>query len=821
MKNTILFLLLFSCSISNNAQIARDTSQRQNENRNNVTGQSKIDSIAIIEKVYLQIDRKYFFPGDDIWFKAYLINAADRLLSDHSNNLHVELISPSSKIIAGRIIKLESGLGNGDFKLPEDLISGKYYIRAYTNYMRNFSDQLFFNKEIIVVNSNKEKDENTDEIKYVENSISINFFPEGGSLVDNVSSLVAFKAVDNLGKGCDVSGRIFSSKGDLIATFRSTHLGMGSFLVKPLPGLSYYAIYKGVDSLETRTELPKSYSDGVSLRAEINQNNELILETKSNPQTFNPDSDNDLFLRISARNEVIKTILCKIKYPDTYFVIPADDLPDGVLMLTLLNLDDITLAERLIYSQKVAPLRIHVETDKLIYEKRDRVSLKISMSADSTSDMSGNVSLSVADKKLTDNLAGNPGNIASWFLLESDVRGIVEDPSYYFDPSKMERLKNLDLLLLTQGWRDFAWKYDKRPFHKEKGFTISGRLRRYYLNRAIENSRVSIGIFGNTNSYLTTVPADSSGRFRLSGIDLTGDARLIVTGIGKKDRLQGMLDLDSTIYIPAKVQDRLPRVSLTADHKSGILRSYYVINESIRKKYKLSDTIGLGEVKIIAKRQDDPQTVKIKSSRSYYGTPDNEVIVTQQMQSYPYLIDILRGRVPGVEVTGSFPDYRIIIRGFSSINAQGPPLVLIDGIPAGFEDLISMPIPSIERIDVLKQIGSASVFGFRGANGVINLITKAGEWAPVPVSYSENIKISGYYASRIFYSPQHLDDSKSAYGPDLRSTLLWEPEIILDSNKEVILDFYNGDNSSIFKIMVEGMTLSGIPLTGEYEYEVK
>lgn len=73
------------------------------------------DSLMIIEKVYLHADRNTYYPGDNIWFKAYLIEATDRLLCNQSMNLHVELISPDSKIIASRIIRLSKGLGNGDF----------------------------------------------------------------------------------------------------------------------------------------------------------------------------------------------------------------------------------------------------------------------------------------------------------------------------------------------------------------------------------------------------------------------------------------------------------------------------------------------------------------------------------------------------------------------------------------------------------------------------------------------------------------------------------------------------------------------------------
>ena len=114
---------------------------------------SGTEDMSIIEKVYLHSDRGSYYPGDDIWFKAYLVDASERLLSDHSNNLHVELISPSSEIIDSRIVKVNEGLGNGDFKLPEKIQSGMYRLRAYTNYMRNFGDQIFFNKDITVINS--------------------------------------------------------------------------------------------------------------------------------------------------------------------------------------------------------------------------------------------------------------------------------------------------------------------------------------------------------------------------------------------------------------------------------------------------------------------------------------------------------------------------------------------------------------------------------------------------------------------------------------------------------------------------------------------
>ncbi|NJK95698.1 MAG: hypothetical protein HC905_13010 [Bacteroidales bacterium] len=65
--------------------------------------------------------------------------------SDNSNTLYVELVSPGSKIIETKVIRMDKGLGHGDFHLGDSIPSGNYQIRAYTNYMRNFGE-IFFSK---------------------------------------------------------------------------------------------------------------------------------------------------------------------------------------------------------------------------------------------------------------------------------------------------------------------------------------------------------------------------------------------------------------------------------------------------------------------------------------------------------------------------------------------------------------------------------------------------------------------------------------------------------------------------------------------------
>ena len=801
---------------------------------------SSNDSILLIEKVYLHTDRTYYYPGDDIWFKAYLINAYDRTLSGQSRNLHVELISPSGNIISDRIIRMSGGLGNGDFQLSETLISGKYRIRAYTNYMRNFDDDIFFNKEINIISSTPPAKTT---LPSVESKFTdLYFFPEGGSLVEGIESVVAFKAVDERGRGYDVTGIVYSSDEEKVADLRSSHLGMGKFILKPEAGLRYYSIIKNSDNTEVRKELLESYETGVTINASINDGNNIVVTIKTNDRTLSLLKEQDLSLAISARHEVIKALLIRIRSLSNKLIIPTDDLPAGIAMLTLSAPGSLPLAERLIFLPPKDDLKINVQTDKTVYKMRDPVSIGVSLGGDSTNQQNAFLSFSAAESNFSDNITEHPSTIASWFFLESDIRGTVEGPSLYFDPLNPARAEDLDLLLITQGWRDFTWKSDTSNYYSlETGFFVSGRLRRLNIDKPLNDSKVNIVIQNDDQILSEQVPSDKKGRFEMRNIDINGRAQLVVSGIDKTGLPNGMVVLDSTRYIPPDITefesnpgffktDTVTPLNQAAglEEKEMILVKEYNSRTEIRKKYKLTDTIGLPEVAITAVKSRDVQEVRIETVRSIYGgEPDNEVVVTTSMEkTVTQAPELLMGTVAGVYVTGpvrgqySIRFARSMAFGGMSSNA---PILLVDGIKRPLEYFNIMPVGMIDRIDILKTIGKTAAYGIEGSNGVISVITRTGdrmdEKKEVAESTSSTI-LSGYDMPRVFYSPKHNTSSPS-YVPDLRTTLYWNPDINLSAGEDVLLDYYNSDSASRIRVTVEGITSSGIPLYKTVEYEVE
>ena len=116
------------------------------ENREDPTGED-----LVFEKVYLHLDRDQYVGGEDIWFKAYLVDARRNRLSAHSGVLYVDLVSPALEVIDRRLVRLEEGTGTGDFHLSDSLLPGTYLLQAYTSWMRNFGRDFFHYREISIM----------------------------------------------------------------------------------------------------------------------------------------------------------------------------------------------------------------------------------------------------------------------------------------------------------------------------------------------------------------------------------------------------------------------------------------------------------------------------------------------------------------------------------------------------------------------------------------------------------------------------------------------------------------------------------------------
>src|SRR5262249_18824525 len=150
-----------------------------------------------------------------------------------SGVLYVDLTNESSaKLLTSKVMRVTNGFTHGEIQLSDSLRDGIYTIRSYTNWMRNFSKDLYFTQRIRVFRGT-ETVYDDEKLSKLSSVADLKFFPEGGNLVSGINGRIAFKALNVAGNGVDVKGYVLNSKRDTVVIFNSRHLGMGYFGFTP------------------------------------------------------------------------------------------------------------------------------------------------------------------------------------------------------------------------------------------------------------------------------------------------------------------------------------------------------------------------------------------------------------------------------------------------------------------------------------------------------------------------------------------------------------------------------------------------------------
>ena len=759
------------------------------------------------EKVYLHLDRTLYAAGDDIWFKAYLTDAITSIPANNSNNLYVELISPVSGIVDTRLIRLDNGLGNGDFHLKDSIPAGKYQIRAYTNYMRNFGELFFFTKVIDVVSPLRFKTSTATKLADPSNIPDVQFFPEGGSLIEGVPSVVGVKALNHSGLGINVTGKVITSQGDTVAIFSTSKFGMGSFSFTSNRKFQYFAEGKTQDGVTFRVEMPAPLKEGYALKVSDYSEKAIQITVKTNPQPLEHNPSQELMIVGKSHHAIRLSSTIKVNSVVTSALLPKSELPEGIASITIMDTSGKVYGERLFNISKKSNIRVSVAAGKKTYSPKEKIELEISVKDSLNNPMASNLSLAAVNLSKIQGLE-RTSNICSYYLLESEIKGYIEQPFYYFDTINTNRFKALDNLLLTQGWRNYVWKeVDSSsytfnyPF--ENGFHVSGSLKRTFSNKPLKDVSISMALLDSIHPVFQFCKTDSGGKFYFGQLNFSGEKRLILSANDNENNGKGLISTDSIYRTPPPATFNWKNDSNTV---FAGFRQEVEIQREILKKYKLKDTVMLNTVVVKAwkpKPAIDDGHVRI------YSEPDRSFTITPQMWGYNNVFEYLEGRV--------FWPYT------GSAHAGGSQLCLLEGIEVDPSVLKTIPMSQIYKVEILKNGSRTAMFGSKGGNGVINVLLKNGSEEKdllAPVLSSINRSFKGYYQARTFYAPKY-DVPSTELKPDLRTTIHWEPNLQTESKGSAICTFYNGEEPAMVKVTVEGITEGGLPIATSAEYRVE
>ncbi|MBE9585437.1 TonB-dependent receptor plug domain-containing protein [Mucilaginibacter sp. JRF] len=661
---------------------------------------------------------------------------------------------------------------------------------------------------------NKEKITKSIPLKAVSGAVDVQFFPESGYLVNGLASKVAFKAAGADGLGKEVKGTIKDNQGNAVATIAAEHLGMGAFTFTPATGKTYKASLTFADGSTKDVDLPAARPSGYVMS--INNNNPAVLVFTIASAGTQPQ---DLILIAQSGGKV--RYAAKPKGADTAFtaVIPKTRLTSGITQITLFSAIGEPLNERLAFIQKADDLKIKLTSDKTDYKTREKVSLGIDSRFSPDSAGVSNLSMSVVDESKVKVDEDEENTILSSMLLVSDLKGYVEKPNYYFHDVSDKTRTDLDLLMLTQGYRRFEWKQllagDATPmiYKPEQTIDIAGTVTQ--SKKPVAGAKVML--FNNTGGgrpFMVDTVADANGHFIFKGLVFTDSLKFMVQATTPKGKRYVDVKLDNATRQGVTINKNRGDISVNVDgDMMGYLRqSTAYFNEKV--KYGITTrSFLLNEVKIQDKREP---LVKHSSNLNGAGNAD-QVLSAKDLQTCATLDQCLQGRLVGVVFRNGIP---------YTTRGGGQMTVMIDGMAQGDDALLNMAPSDVETIEVLRNGGKTAIYGFQGANGVILITTKRGDGGfktsyvgnpPGVVMYTP----LGYYAPRVFYSPKYDAPAANDKMVDMRSTIYWNPNIYCDGKKATDISYFNADGKGTYRVVVEGIDDAGHIGRQVYRYKVQ
>ena len=765
------------------------------------------------QRIYLHCDREFYFCRETIWFRAYVLNSLTFQPTVGEENLFVDLLDESGKIIVKSTLIVINGAASGYITLVDSVKSGTFILRAYTDYLKNFGEETFFYRPVKiseVMNSVKMNETIQSAFRRKNNLPDVAYLPEGGFLLSGQSNLVAVKATDSSGMGVKVRGTVCSESGDPVASFETGYKGMASFYFNPQEGIDYHVKLRDFPEYDYRfTDIRNK---GIKLQLQVQNDGEILLNTVSNGDYF---VGKEFYLVNMYHGLVEFYKKFRIENTNRLFRFNKKMFPGGINRLLLLNDELQPVSERMVFSDNYRVNNLTVLTDSDSYSTRSEINLQVTDQAGSGTVGISDFSVAVVDENSV-NAGGPSRNILSWLLLGSELKGHVEAPADCFVSDSLLSFEKLDLVMLTNGWSNYlvnnlTAKNDTSVFHHSSGIHLSGRVKKLLVRKPIENGAISMLIFKKGEVKYLDGKTDQKGQFSFDGIYFTDTASVFVQARTEKGRKSTELFLDPVFENrPEMNLPELKKFKNFPDIPVGLYRRKYLNDLAIREFQSDTGSIMLGEVEI--KR---PKKEKEEDHFKIYGSADNSLKITDRDLSYPDVLSFLSGRVAGLMIAGD----KISIRG------GGTPLFLIDGMPFEGEDGIimirSIPMGDIDVVDVLKDISNLALFGSRGANGVIAVYTKRGFTGKVNDYLKGAItsKIIGYQPLRQFYSPKYTPENVNLPDPDYRTTLYWNPQVN-PVNGEARLTFFSCDEVTNYRIFIEGITTDGRICLGSGQFTV-
>lgn len=335
------------------------------------------------------------------------------------------------------------------------------------------------------------------------NKATVKFYPEGGNLVNGVTSNIGWEVKDQQNRPVSLKAFLYKNQ-EVIDTIETSSYGIGKFMLKPAIGTTYSVKLIHSNLADSTYYLPKAIDEGLTLMLQ----NALVEDTlKINIKST---KKRNFTLLIHNFKEIFLNIPFQLKNENTLLKISLNDIPKGLSTLTILDSLNRPLAERIFFAHYSTAEKITIHTNQTIYKQREKVTLKLNLKSDKNAVVS---IAAVQDNRLS---LQKTKDIESYTYLTNELSTlpIISNGSAYKD------LNYLEQVLLVRGWRRYTWTdlqntTIKENYSKLDSLQIKGLVTK---NKKELTTPLVIGVFGDEKLRLLTT--SDKGAFNFNSMEL-------------------------------------------------------------------------------------------------------------------------------------------------------------------------------------------------------------------------------------------------------------------------------------------------------------
>ncbi|MES2646716.1 MAG: hypothetical protein V4717_07585 [Bacteroidota bacterium] len=739
------------------------------------------------EMLHLHTDKERYLPGDTIWFKCYIMQ--DGLPLSSSSTLYATLYNGNSPYGGIISIPLLDGMGDGNFVLPESDLFGIYSIVASTNAMLNQKDSETYTKRL-QVSSGKRSAQNMTGVAEM-----LHFYPEGGSIINEVPNTVAIKLTDSLGLPFEATSYLMNNKSELLDSFKTQHDGMAKLVITPSKGVSYYILWKNNGGVPQKTILPVAEDVGIALHME--QVNDMLYYIVQNPK---PDATLET-LHVEAAIQKETVYKATLKMADITVLagkIPLQNLPDGILQLTIYNNTNKPCAERSAFiSQKKTKnlAKVDIIQKGLSIRAKNEIELSI---ADT---LMTQLSLSIFDASFA--TGQNDASIYSDLLLGNNMRGYVHQPGWYFEDTSIARKQALDLLMQTNDWRKYKQQTPadgnvSTDNYLEVRGTITDKKGKLLANEPI----TMIVSQADSSKSWYQLKTNESGTFAQNGLIFFDSASIFLKLKDAENRKVTF----SAPFTPSFA--KLTNYRLIDNIPASNAGVQNVIDSLVIAGRKRNSDVTLQDVTVRGYKWRNDKMLKMDQkyttglfrggANSYAFDVMNDPLSDSKFDIYNY---IQSKGIPGVEVK-----YNGTEKVFGG--RKGVSLFFLNETEVTKGQIENVLLSAIAYIKYIEMYP-----GYPGFPSALSVYLRKEDDLNSNLKYVEgnliSNRVAGYTPLNGFYATDYATDSTNGTA-DVRTTLYWEPNITLDKTRQSIkIQFYNNDISKRLKLVLEGINEEG------------